>query len=122
MIVTKQSNLSSRIPINDAYKISLDNDLKNLFLAMQGRIRFGVGGDGDRGENVSGEFQVITTNGTPDTEDGFTHSLGSIPVGYIVLKKDKAGHIYEGTSSWTSTTIYLRSDVASVTATIFLIK
>ena len=52
----------------------------------------------------------------------FTHTLGSTPIGYIVLSKDKAGHIYDGSTAWNSTTIYLRSDVATVAATVFLFK
>lgn len=123
MQVIKKTNFTGekRFDMNK-YIIDLDNDIRNITLALSGRIRFGIGGDGDRGENVAGEFQSITTNATPDTEDAFAHTLGSVPVGYIVLSKDKAGHIYDGSSSWTSTNIYLRSDVASVTALVFLIK
>lgn len=101
---------------------ALDGDLESLFQAITGRVRFGTGDDGDRGENIAGEFQTFTTDGTPDTEGAVSHGLGSVPIGYIVISKDKAGHIYDGTTSWTSTNIYLRSDVASVTATVFLIK
>ena len=98
-----------------------NNDLLTLFTALQRRISFGDGTDG-YSENIDGEFQVITTNATPDTEDAIAHTLGSVPVGYLIVKQDKAGSIYTGTTSWTSTNIYLRSDVASVTATIFLLK
>ena len=100
----------------------VDADLIKLFLFTQGRVRFGSGTDGDRGENIQGEFQVITTHATPDTETAYAHTLGAVPIGYIVLNADKAGVIYSGGSAWTATNIYLRSDVASVTATVFLLK
>lgn len=102
-----------------------DQDMSNLFLAMQGRIRFGTGIDGDRGENISGEFQTYTSNATPDTEDTLAHTLGATPVGFIVLHQDKAGSVYQGPTTgtnWTSNNIYLKCDVASVTFLLFLIK
>lgn len=126
MKVTKLS-LPTRRTIDQLLKSEdqeshIDTDIKNIILALQGRIRFGDGTTGDRGENVSGEFLTVTTNATPDTETSFSHTLGAVPVGYIVLSKDKAGVIYDGTTSWTSSAIYLRSNVASVTAKVFLLK
>lgn len=100
----------------------LDANLKKLFDLAQGRIRFGRGNDGDRGENLQGEFQVFTSNATPDTEDTIAHTVGAVPVGYIVLKQDKAGSLYLGSTAWTSTNVYFKSDVASVAFTVFLIQ
>lgn len=125
MKVTKISNYGGRIESTekiDAFARDINRDLLNIVLCLSGRIRFGDVSDGNRGENVAGEWQVVTTNATPDTEDAFSHGLGTVPQGYIVVKRDKAGVIYDGSTSWTSSNIYLRSDVASVTATIFLIK
>jgi len=104
---------------------NVDADLTSLFLAMQGRLRFGDGGDGDRGENIHGEFQQFTTSATPDAENTVSHTLGSVPVGCLVLGQDKAGSLYQlsdtGTA-WTSSNLYLKCDVASVTFLVFLLK
>jgi hypothetical protein len=97
-------------------------DLTNLFLFTQGRVRFGTGTDGDRGENIAGEFQVFTSNATPDTADSITHTLGSVPIGFIVINMDKGAVIYDSGTAWTSTTISLKTNTASTTATIFLLK
>jgi len=113
------------LPVNietGTYAEQLDTDVKNLFLLSQGRIRFGSGTDGDRGENISGEFQVYTSNGTPNTADSIIHTLGSVPVGFIVINLDKGAVIYDSGTAWTTTTISLKSTVASTTATIFLLK
>lgn len=107
--------------IMDYLKV-IDYDLSNLFLCLQNRVRFGSGTDGTEGENISGEFQVFTTSATPDAENTIAHTLGAVPIGYIVLKQDKAGSLYSGTTTWTSTNIYLKSDIASVTFTVFLLK
>ena len=99
----------------------LDQDISQLSVALQGRIRFGTGTDGDRGENIAGEFQVVTTAGA-DTEFAITHTLGAVPIGYIVLKQDKAASIYDSGTTWTNTTLYLKASAASVTLTLFLLK
>lgn len=125
MRTEKQSRLPQNIDdkrIMSKYVRSLDTDLENLFAVLHNRVEFGSGTSGDDGINISGQWLDITTNATPDTEDSFAHTIGSIPIGYIVVSRDKAGHIYDGSSSWTSSAIYLRSDVASVTAKIFLLK
>jgi hypothetical protein len=103
----------------------LDADLDSVVTAFQGRVRFGTGTDGDRGENLSGEFQQFTTSATPDAENTIAHTVGAIPVGYIVLWQDKAGSLYQGPTTgtnWTSSNVYLKSDVASVTFLVFLLK
>jgi hypothetical protein len=101
---------------------AIDNDLTNLFLLTQGRVRFGGGGDGDRGENISGAFQVYTSNGSADTEDAITHGVGAVPIGYIVVKQDKGSIVYDSGTAWTSTTIYLKQTGTSVATTLFLLK
>lgn len=122
MKLVKTSNLSSRKNENNQYDKNLDTDMSNLFTALKGRIRFGSPTDGYRGENISGEFQVFTSNATPDTEDTVAHTIGAVPVGYIVLKQDKAGSLYLGSTSWSSSSVYFKCNVASVAFTIFLLK
>lgn len=103
----------------------IDKDLINLFLALHSRLRFGSGTSGDRGENISGEFLTFTTSATPDAENTTAHTVGSVPIGFIVLHQDKAGSLYQGPTTgtnWTASNIYTKCDVASVTFSIFLIK
>jgi len=102
--------------------LSLDNDVQKIFQALQGRIRFGTGADGARGENISGEFQVVSDTGAANTEFSVAHTLGSVPIGYIVIKNNKAGAVYDGTSAWTSTTLFLRHEAANSAITVFLLK
>lgn len=107
------------------YLRDLDDDIKNVGLVLQGRISFGDGADGNRGENVSGEFQQFTSHGTPDTEFSVAHTIGSIPKGAIIMWQDKAGSLYQGPTTgtnWTSSSVYFKCDVASVTFNVFLIK
>lgn len=131
MKLVKQSSNVKQTMDGDAEKLShlntvrldaVDTDLKNIFIALQGRMRFGTGISGERGENIDGRFQTITTNATPNTQDTLAHGLGSVPIGYIVVNQDKAGSLYDSGTAWTSTNMYFKCDVASVTFTIFVLK
>lgn len=107
------------------YLRDLDDDIKNLSFFTQGRVSFGTGTDGDRGQNMSGEFQQFTSDATPNTEFNVAHTIGSIPIGAIIMHQDKAGHLYQGPTTgtnWTSTQVSFKSDVASVTFNVFLVK
>lgn len=72
-------------------------------------------------DNFNGFKTTITTSATPGTETAIAHGLKRTPIGYIVLKKNKAAHIYDGATAFDSTNIYVRSDVASVTTTLFIL-
>lgn len=127
MNTSKTSNFNDfdkKDPTNWAREI--DNDLGIIFLALQGRIRFGANsGTVNKGENILGQFVTYTTNATPNTEDTVPHKLGSIPVGYIVVSKSKAGDIYQKATTgtaWTNQNLYLKCTVASVSVTLFLLQ
>ncbi len=103
----------------------LDFNLSKIFRAFQSRIRFGDGADAEEGENIAGEFQQFTTSGTPDAENTVGHLVGAIPIGVMLMWQDKAGSLYQGPTTgtnWTSTNVYLKCDVASVTFLVFLVK
>ena len=120
---TNYRNIDFKDPrkIND-FLGNIDMDLKSLFLALQGRVRFGSGVDGDSGENISGEFQVISDTGIANAEFSVSHTLGSIPVGYLVLKINNAGVVYDSGTVWTKTNAYFKSSAANSNVTLFLLK
>ena len=125
MEVTKKSSIVKTLDDFDKvnkYVNLLDSDVKSLVTLTQGKIRFGDGSDGFKGENISGEFRVKSDTGNADTEFSITHTLGASPIGYIVTKINKAGVIYDSGTTWTSDTIYLKCNVANCNVSLFLIK
>lgn len=78
----------------------------------------------DYGQNIDGFWATIICPGTPDTE--FAVPLGNkfqsprIPIGFHVVNKNASCDIYASSTVWTSTNIYLKSTVASVTITLFI--
>jgi len=65
-------------------------------------------------DNVDCQLVSFTSNAVADTEDTVAHGLGKIPTGYFVYSRDKAGVLYDGGTSWTSSNIYVKCNVASV--------
>ncbi len=125
MLVNKLLNYNMSKYVTDDGKgdiRNVDKDLITIFNCLQGRIRFGGGVDGSDGENIDGQWQVISDTGSINTEFSVPHSLGSIPIGYIVTKINKAGIIYDSGTTWTSTTIYLKCSVANATVSVFLLQ
>lgn len=107
------------------YINDLDFDIQNVSIALQGRIRFGTGVDGARGENIEGRFQLFTSDGSADTEFTVAHGLGAIPIGRMIMYQDKAGSLYQGPTTgtnWDATNAFFKCDVASVTFLVFFIK
>ena len=99
----------------------VDQDLRNLFFFTQGRVRFGDGSEGSS-ENVSGSFHVVADTGSADAEFSISHSLGSVPVGFLVTNISNGGVVYDSGTAWTDTTIYLKSSASNSAVTIFLLK
>jgi hypothetical protein len=89
---------SSPIPILNEMQINL-NSILNRGITFS--------------ENFDAVFVEFTSSATPDAENTVSHSLGKIPTGYIVYSIDKAGVVYRSATTFTSTNIYLKCNVAS---------
>ena len=103
----------------------LNDNFIQINAALQGRIRFGSTDaqfvDKQTSENIDGRFVVYTTNGTANTEDAVAHSLGSKPKGFLVMRVDKGGVVYDSGTTWTSTQLFLKCTTTSTLVTLFLI-
>lgn len=124
MRVANTQVLNENMALEDQMTV-LQTQINKIFTCLQGRISFGTGVTSVSGQNIDGEWRTYTSNAVADTEDTLAHTIGSIPLGYIVINQNKAGSIY-GTPSlgtaWTSSNIYLKCSVASVTFLLFLVK
>ena len=76
--------------------------------------------DGSRPPALDATYQVVTTPATADTEFGFFHGLGRVPVAFVVVKKDRACDVYVGPTAWTTTYIHLKCSVASAAITLLM--
>ncbi len=124
MKTTKISNFNTFDDTKpDQWARDVDSDLNTVFLCLSGRVRFGPNNNTiNMGENILGQFVTYTTNGSANTEDTVSHNLKSVPVGYIVVKQNKAGSIYDSGTTWNSSNLYLKCSVTSMLVTLFLIQ
>lgn len=99
----------------------IDQNLKKIMLCLQGRVSFGAGTDGVNCENIKGQWQVVADTGSANTNFSVTHTMGQVPVGYIVTKINNAGVIYLGTDAWTTTTVSLKSSAANSAVSLVLL-
>src|SRR5882672_12811472 len=82
--------------------------------ALNGNISFGspvdptVNSSGVDSVNIQGKWVKVTSPVTPNTEFAVTHNLDYVPVGYDIKRQDKACSIYDGTTAWTRTQIFLK--------------
>lgn len=91
---------------------SLDKQFEKIGEILNKGLRFA--------DNFDAYIGALTTNATPGVETAIAHGLKRVPSGFLVIQKDKAAHIYNGSTAWTADNIYVRSDVASVTATLII--
>jgi len=87
----------------------------NIDAWLQGQIERLINGFINKNQSVS-----VTTSGTPDAEGAVEHGLRVVPKGYVVVSRDKAAHIYDGSTAWTNEFIYVRSDIATVVAQLLI--
>ena len=130
MYIGKSSKYFSKNKYGDekSHGGNVEKDLTDIFTAIQGRLRFGSGTSGNKGENIGGVWLKVLTSGTTGLEVGYAHGLGSQPMGYIVVWQDKAGNLYSNPEGggvntvWTSGTSYFKSDTVFGNYLVFLLE
>ena len=113
MIITKDVIFNERGGMDSQVR-RLDANLTKVFQVLQHRTSFT--------DNIAGQFLSKSDTGTANTEFSITHTLGVAPIDFIVTSSDKATSIYLSGTTWTATTIYLKSSTANCNIRIFLIK
>jgi hypothetical protein len=95
--------------------------LDRMYRIFRGNVSYGNLNHSDEGRNIDGWPVVgVITPGAINTEFAVTHGLGRIPVGFHVVNKNKSVDIYQSTTPWTKTTIYLKASVITATVTLFI--
>lgn len=72
-------------------------------------------------DNFNCETKTVTDTGLANTEFAVAHTLKRVPTGFIVIKNDKAGVVYNSGTAWTTTNIYLKCSVANCNITVIII-
>lgn len=93
--------------------------VKQFARALNGAVGFG---DATNQDNIDGAWSGnIVTPSVPGTNFVVEHKLGRIPVGYWVMRKDRAVDVYDGTTTWDNQNISFRASVGDANVNIFII-
>jgi hypothetical protein len=88
--------------------------LTGLVAILNGGLSYGSGANQANTGNMDGQFHEITFPAVADTELAIRHNLNRLPVGYRLIRKDRACDVYDSSSgSWTGTIIYLKCNTSS---------
>lgn len=94
----------------------LSQSIRGIIAKFNGGISLGKGLSGWRAGNLDAQYIDVFTPATPDLEFAIPHGLGRKPIGYDVVRKDKAAIVYDSSGgSWGENILYLKCNVASVT-------
>jgi hypothetical protein len=94
----------------------LSSALRGIIAKFNGGISLGNGDSGYRAGNLDAQYIDVFTPSVADTEFTVPHGLGRKPIGYDVVRRDKAAIVYDSSGgSWSDTLLYLKCNVASTT-------
>jgi len=99
------------------YEINLE--LNRIKTVVNGQLQFGTLSGSDK--NMDG-VMILHTFKMANVEESVTHALGSVPIGYLVLRNGNGGVIYDGTSTTTTNVIFLKSTTGNNTVLMFILR
>lgn len=93
----------------------LSQSIRGIISKFNGGISLGNGLSGYRAGNLDAQYIDVYTPGA-DTEFIVPHGLGRKPIGYDVVRLDKAAIVYDSSAgSWGNEVIYLKCNAANAT-------
>lgn len=99
----------------------LQSQIENITDAINGGLTLRSGGALGRCGNFKAQLVEFTTPGVANTQFLVPHSLDEAPEGYIVVLQNKAGSIYTSNfGGWDGTSVYFKSDTASMLVNMIL--
>ncbi len=109
-----QAPLSAHEP-SDTTKV-----LQRTYKILRGNVSYGNLDPTDVGRNIDAYPVKATTPGVINTEFAVTHGLNRIPVGFHVVNKSGIVDLYQSTTPWTTTKIYLKASVININVTLLI--
>jgi hypothetical protein len=101
------------------YARQIQRVYQNLSFILNGQVGFGQ--DGVTRDNIDGNWINVTTPAVANTDFTVDHNLFRLPVGYILMRTDRAVDIYDGSLADTNMQITLKANAASAVIRLFII-
>ena len=93
---------------------NLSAQILSVVSKINGGLSLGDGSQSSRTGNLNGQWIEWKFSATPDSEEKIPHSLGRVPVGYEICRRDRACIVYDAnTGGWGVDKFYLSCNTAS---------
>lgn len=101
--------------LTEKQALTVSAKIQQIIGRLNNGLSLGTGQTAHQAGNLDAQY-VDVLMGDADAEVAIPHGLGRRPIGYWVVRRDRACIIYDSSNgSWSSTLLYLRSDTASAT-------
>ncbi len=71
-------------------------------------------------DNFNAATVAVADTGGADTEFTVAHSLKRIPSGYLVIRRSKAGVVYDSGTPFSATNVYLKCSAVNAAITVLI--
>lgn len=95
-----------------ALLVKLYQSIQDLFQRFNGHISLGIRKNGHRVGNLDAQYIIdFLSPVEADVEFEVPHGLGRVPVGYLVISRDRPVVIYDGKppKGWTDKSLWLKA-------------
>jgi len=93
--------------------------LQRIYRILRRGTSYGTISD-NQGQNIDGFWATAVTPGVANTEFAVSHGLNRVPVGFHVMTKLGATDVYQSTTVWTKTQIFLKATGVGINITLFI--
>lgn len=110
-----RKTLKTQPPQNDFEKslqLELFTSWRDLATLLNGGLMFS--------DNFNCATVNVSDTGVVNTEFTVAHALKRIPIGYLVIRRNKAGTVYDSGTAFDTGNIYLKCSVANVNLTVII--
>lgn len=101
---------------DNEFEKSLEQELLSYSLELAQIINRGI----KFSDNFNAEILTVADTGAADTQFTIAHPLKRAPAGYLVIKINKAGVVYDSGAAWTDTDMYLKCSAANCAVTVLV--
>ena len=105
-----------RLPLSNNNPLDLNKSLMDYSYLLSQILNGGI----KLQDNLNAQIKTVASTGAANTEFTVSHTLGRVPSGYIIISNSGAGYVYNGTTAWTATAIYLRHSAINAAITVLI--
>lgn len=106
--------------LTEKMALTISSKIREMISRFNRGLSLGSGNSGYKAGNLDAQY-VDLLFPAADTEVLIPHGLGRRPIGYVVVRRDRACSIYDSSAgSWGRDVLYLKSDTASASVRLLI--